>query len=164
MSGKMLRCTRWGQIPSATGAVGGARGPEPKGKGKSLDYKGGKAHDYKGKGKGYEYKGKGFDIKGKGKSGKGDDQQGREQGLPGRLLELRDECASQRPAYAVEEEIVEEADVGGVWMVGNVEVETANMKLKQAEVPPGPDLAWSQVGRRGKKKMSWPIDAVAEIK
>ena len=45
---------------------------EPKGKGKSLDFKGGKAHDYKGKGKGYEYKGKGFDIKGKGKSGKGD--------------------------------------------------------------------------------------------
>ena len=43
----------------------------------------------------------------------------------------------QRLAYAFEEEIVEEADVGYVWMVGNVEVETVNIKLKQAEVPPG---------------------------
>ena len=49
-------------------------------------------------------------------------------------------------------------------MVGNVEVETANMKLKQVEVPPGLDLAWSQVGRRGKKKMSRPDNAEAEIK
>ena len=58
------------------------------------------------------------------------------------------------PAYSVEEEIVEEAGAGGAWMVGNVEVETVNMKLKQVEVPPGLDLVWSQVGRRGKKKMS----------
>ena len=49
-------------------------------------------------------------------------------------------------------------------MVGNIEVETANMKLKQVEVPPGLDLAWSQVGRRSKKKMSRPTDAEAEIK
>ena len=27
MSGKMLRCRRWGQIPSATGAVGGGTWP-----------------------------------------------------------------------------------------------------------------------------------------
>ena len=59
---------------------------------------------------------------------------------------------------------MEEADVGGVWMVGNVEVETANVKLKQVDVPPGLDLAWSQVGRRGKKNISRPNDAEADIK
>ena len=58
---------------------------------------------------------------------------------------------------------MEEADAGGVWMVGNVEVETVNMKLKQVEVLPRLDFAWSQVGRKGKNK-SWLIDAEAEIK
>ena len=53
---------------------------------------------------------------------------------------------------------------GACGWFGNVEVETVNMKLKQVEVPPGLDLAWSQVGRRGRKKMSWPIDAETEIK
>ena len=122
---------------------------EPKCKGKSLDYKGEKAHDYLSKGKGYENKGKGFDIKGKGKSRKGDDHKGKGRGYQGvcwncgKVGHKANECASQRPAYAVEEEIVEEADVGGVCMVGKFEVETANMKLKQVEVPPGLDLAWS---------------------
>ena len=59
---------------------------------------------------------------------------------------------------------MEEADVGGVCMVGNVEVETVHMKLKQVEVPPGLDFVLSQVGRRGRKKMSWRIDAGVEIK
>ena len=39
-----------------------------------------------------------------------------------------------------------------------------NKKLKQVEVPPGLGLTRSQVGRKGKKKKSWPIDAEAEIK
>ena len=59
---------------------------------------------------------------------------------------------------------MEETDVGCVWMVENVDVETANIKLKQAEVPPGLDLAWSQVGQKGKRKKSRPIDAEVDIK
>ena len=64
------RCSGWGHMARDCAT-------ESRGKGKSLDFKGGKAHDYKGKGKGYEYKGKGFDITGKGKSRKGDDHKGK---------------------------------------------------------------------------------------
>ena len=119
MSGKMLRCRRWGQKPSATGAVGG--GTWPATEGKSLDFKGGKAHDYKGKGKGYEFKGKGFDIKGKRQVREGRRHKGKGRSCQGvcwncgKVGHKANECASQRLAYAVEEEIVEEADVGGVW-------------------------------------------------
>ena len=35
-----------------------------------------------------------------------------------------------------------------VWKVGNVEVETVNLNLKQFEVPPGLDVALSHVGRK----------------
>ena len=44
--------------------------------------------------------------------------------------------------------------------------DTVNMKLMQIEVPLGLDLAWSQVGRKSKKKKkkSWRIDMEAEIK
>ena len=111
-----------------------------------------------------------FDINGKGKSGKGDDHKGKGRGYQGvcwncgKVGHKANECAFAEARVRGRGGIVEEADVGGVWMVGNVEVETVNMKLKQVEVPPGLDLVWSQVGRRGKKKMSWPIDAEAEIK
>ena len=76
----------------------------------------------------------------------------------GKVGHKANECAAQRPAHAVDEE----ADVGSVWMVGNVEVETVNMNLMQVEVPPGLDVAWCQVRRKGKKKKSWPIDAETE--
>ena len=97
---------------------------EPKSKGKSFDCTGGKAQDYKGKGKGYEYKGKGFDITGKGKSVKGDDAKGKGKGYQGicwkcgKVGHKANECAAQRHAYAFEQEIVEEADVGGARVEG----------------------------------------------
>ena len=64
------RCSGWGHMARDCAT-------ESKGKGKRLDLKGGKAHDYKGKGKGCEYKGKGFHITGKGKSRKGDNHKGK---------------------------------------------------------------------------------------
>ena len=157
MSGKMLRCRRWWPNTQRHRCSGWEHtacdwATEPKGKGKSLDYRGGKAHDHKGKGQSCECREKGFDIKGKGKSRKEDDQKGKGKGYQGvcwncgKVRHKANECVSQRPPYAVEVEIVEEADVGGVWMIGNVEVETTNMKLKEVDLPSwtGPRLVPSR--------------------
>ena len=66
---KCHRCSGWGHMARDFAT-------EPKGKGKSLDYKGGKAHDYKGKGKGYEYKGKRVRHQGQGQVWEGRRPQG----------------------------------------------------------------------------------------
>ena len=132
------RCGGWGHMARecATEAKGKGKGNDSKGKGK------GKGNDSKGKGKG-----KGDDGKGKGKGYQGTCW------TCGKVGHKSHECRS-RSAYSVEEEIVEEADVGGVWTIGNVEVQDETKVPELVEAPPGLDATWTRV-RKGARLINW---------
>ena len=55
-----------------------------------------------------------------------------------------------RQANSVEDETVEEADVGGIWMIGNINATGPEEEQKEVEAPPGLDPTWTRVGGRSR--------------
>ena len=105
----------------------------------------------KAKGKGKDSnkgKGKGFAKGGKGAAGKGGEFKGKGKGYQGtcwtcgNVGHKSNECSMHRQANSIEEAGSEEIEIGGVWMIGQVNAEV--------EVPPGLDGSWKRVGKKGR--------------